>query len=236
MKTILHKADERGHADHGWLNAHHSFSFASWYDPSRVHFGMLRVLNDDIVAPGEGFGMHPHNDMEIITIILQGALEHKDNMGNGSVIRPGDVQVMSAGTGVMHSEFNPSPDEQVNLFQLWIFPKEKNIKPRYDQKTFSVAERKNKIQMVASGFKSNGELYIHQDAALSLADTDSGKNISYTMKRKGNGVYVLVIDGKVEISGNVLTKRDAIGAWDTEQIDIKPLNDSKLLFVEVPMN
>ena len=134
MQTIIHKAETRGHADHGWLNAHHSFSFANWYDPSRVHFGMLRVLNDDIVAPGMGFGMHPHNDMEIITIILEGALQHKDNMGNGSVIKPGDVQVMSAGTGVVHSEFNPSKTERTNLFQLWIFPKEEHIEPRYDQK------------------------------------------------------------------------------------------------------
>src|ERR1043165_5203008 len=155
MKTIVHKATDRGYADHGWLNAHYSFSFANCYDPARTHFGMLRVLNDDIVAPGMGFGMHPHNDMEIITIILEGALQHKDNMGNGSVIKPGDVQVMSAGTGVMHSEFNPSSTEQTNLFQLWIFPKEEGIKPRYDQKTFSISERKNKIQTVASGFRHN---------------------------------------------------------------------------------
>jgi len=175
MKTVIHRAGERGHADHGWLNAHHSFSFAGWYDPSKIHFGMLRVLNDDIVAPGEGFGMHPHNDMEIITIILRGALEHKDSMGNGSVIRPGDVQVMSAGTGVMHSEFNPSKDEEVNLFQLWIFPKEKGITPRYDQKSFDASERKNKVQRVASGYQENGELYIHQDAAISLAHLEKGK-------------------------------------------------------------
>jgi len=236
MKTILHKAEERGHADHGWLNAHHSFSFASWYDPSKVHFGMLRVLNDDIVAPGEGFGMHPHNDMEIITIILQGALQHKDNMGNGSVIKPGDVQVMSAGSGVMHSEFNPSSDEAVNLFQLWIFPKEKNIKPRYDQKTFSVESRKNSIQTVASGFRKNGELYIHQDAALSLSNPGKDKPLTYTMSQKGNGVYVLVINGSVEINGIILNKRDAMGAWETDDVRINPLEDSELLIVEVPMN
>ena len=236
MKTILHKSEDRGHADHGWLNAHHSFSFASWYDPSRVHFGMLRVLNDDIVAPGEGFGMHPHNDMEIITIILKGALQHKDNMGNGSVIKPGDVQVMSAGTGVMHSEFNPSPTEEVNLFQLWIFPKEKNIKPRYDQKSFEIADRKNKIQTVASGFKKNDELYIHQDAALSLTNLEKEKTISYSINRKDNGVYVLVINGSVKINGAVLNKRDAMGVWETENVEIKSLQDSELLIVEVPMN
>lgn len=235
MKTIIHKANERGHADHGWLNAHHSFSFASWHDPSKVHFGMLRVLNDDIVAPGQGFGMHPHNDMEIITIILEGALQHRDNMGNGSVIRPGDVQVMSAGTGVMHSEFNPSPTDPVNLFQLWIFPKEKNIKPRYDQKTFPVSERKNSIQTVASGYRTNGELYIHQDAVLSLSNPEKGKPLTYTLKSNDHGVYILVVKGSVEINGTVLNRRDAIGAWDTDQVTLQPLEDSELLFVEVPM-
>ena len=236
MKTILHKAGERGHADHGWLNAHHSFSFASWYDPSKVHFGMLRVLNDDVVAPGQGFGMHPHNDMEIITIILEGALQHRDNMGNGSVIRPGDVQVMSAGTGVMHSEFNPSSSEAVNLFQLWIFPKEKNIKPRYDQKTFPVADRVNNIQTVASGYKSNGELYIHQDALLALSNPEKDKPVTYSLKGAGHGVYVLVVNGSVEIDGKILNKRDAIGVWDTDKVDIRPLDNSELLLVEVPMN
>src|SRR5689334_15416215 len=206
MKTILHKANDRGHANHGWLDAHHSFSFANWYDPTKIHFGMLRVLNDDIVQGGQGFGMHPHNDMEIITIILKGALQHKDNMGNGSVIKPGDVQVMSAGTGVMHSEFNPSA-EATNLFQLWIFPKENGIKPRYDQKTFSVDERKNKVQVVASGFQKNGELYIHQDAALSLANVEKGKSIDYTLSKNGNGAYVMVIKGGVEINGEKLSQR-----------------------------
>ena len=143
MKSVFYPANERGHADHGWLNAKHSFSFASWYHPAKMHFGMLRVLNDDIIAGGMGFGMHPHNDMEIITIILEGALEHRDDMGNGSVIRPGDVQVMSAGTGVFHSEFNPDENQPAKLFQLWIFPKEKNITPRYDQKSFEVSKRLN---------------------------------------------------------------------------------------------
>jgi len=236
MKTILHRASERGHADHGWLNAHHSFSFASWYDPSKVHFGMLRVLNDDIVSPGQGFGMHPHNDMEIITIILEGALQHKDNMGNGSVIRPGDVQVMSAGTGVMHSEFNPSSTDAVNLFQLWIFPKEKNIPPRYDQKTFPVEDRQNKIQAVASGYRTNGELYIHQDAVLSLASLEKGKPITYGMKAEEHGTYIMVINGSVEIAGQALQKRDAIGVWETGSVTITPLDNAELLLVEVPMN
>ncbi len=236
MKTVIHRANERGHANHGWLNAHHSFSFANWYDPAKIHFGLLRVLNDDIVQGGQGFGMHPHNDMEIITIIHEGALQHKDNMGNGSVIRPGDVQVMSAGTGVMHSEFNPSPNEQTNLFQLWIFPKETGIKPHYDQKTFSVDERKNKIQTVVSGFKKNDELYIHQDAALSLTNPDQGNTVSYSMSKPGNGAYVMVIKGNVEINGEKLSIRDAIGISETDKFDITALENSEVLIVDVPMN
>ena len=236
MKTIFHAASSRGHADHGWLNAHHSFSFASWYDPSRVHFGLLRVLNDDIVAGGEGFGMHPHNDMEIITIILKGALQHKDNMGNGSVIKPGDVQVMSAGTGVMHSEFNPSKDEATNLFQLWIFPKEKGIKPSYDQRTFNVNDRKNKIQTVVSGFKTGDELYIHQDAAISLSDLDKGTELIYAMKSKDNGAYIMVIKGAVEIDGQKLEQRDALGVWESENVSIKASENAEIIIIEVPMN
>lgn len=236
MKTLLHPAKERGHANHGWLDAHHSFSFASWYDPAKVHFGMLRVLNDDIVAGGQGFGTHPHNDMEIITIILEGALEHKDNMGNGSVIRPGDVQVMSAGTGVFHSEFNPSPIDRTNLFQLWIFPKENGIPPRYNQKTFDPKERINKIQTVASGFKKKDELYIHQDAALSLSIVEAGKSINYSMLKKGNGAYVMVISGKVIIAGKDLERRDAIGIWESDSFEITAPETAELLIVEVPMN
>jgi redox-sensitive bicupin YhaK (pirin superfamily) len=236
MKKIIHRASERGHADHGWLNAHHSFSFANWYDPSKVHFGMLRVLNDDVVASGQGFGMHPHNDMEIITIILKGTLQHKDNMGNGSVIRPGDVQVMSAGTGVMHSEFNPSSTEEVNLFQLWIFPKEKGIKPRYDQKTFDPTQRKNHIQTVASGFKLNGELYIHQDAAISLAHINKDNSLTYTINKKGNGTYVMVVNGSIEIDGEKLNSRDAIGISEADTFEMKATIDVDLLFIEVPMN
>jgi quercetin 2,3-dioxygenase len=236
MKKLIHRANERGHAYHGWLNAHHSFSFANWYDPAKIHFGMLRVFNDDIVAGGGGFGMHPHNDMEIITIILRGAIEHKDSMGNGSVIRPGDVQVMSAGTGVYHSEFNPLPDEETNLFQLWIFPKEKGITPRYDQKSFTDTDRKNKIQLVASGFKKNGELYIHQDAALALSDIDKSKSVEYIVSRKENGAYIMVIEGGVKIDGETLNKRDAIGISETEKIDITALEDNtRILIVDVPM-
>jgi redox-sensitive bicupin YhaK (pirin superfamily) len=235
MKTIMHRASERGHADHGWLNARHSFSFANWYDPSKIQFGALRVLNDDIVSGGKGFGMHPHNDMEIITIILKGQLEHRDNMGNGSVIKPGDVQVMSAGTGVMHSEFNPSPTEKVNLFQLWIIPKEKGIKPRYDQKTFDVNERKNTIQTVASGYKRNGELYIHQDAAISLAYIDKGKSVSYDISHESNGAYIIVVEGSVEINSEKLEKRDAIGIIDASKVNINAATDAEVMIIDVPL-
>jgi redox-sensitive bicupin YhaK (pirin superfamily) len=241
MKTIIHKAGERGHADHGWLNAHHSFSFANYHDQSKVHFGLLRVLNDDIVAPGMGFGMHPHNDMEIITIILEGALQHKDNMGNGSVIKPGDVQVMSAGTGVVHSEFNPSKKERTNLFQLWIFPKENNIQPRYDQKTFDVNDRKNKVQVVVAPPPpeegSNGEvLHIHQDAFIAMADIDAGKKINYSIKNAGNGAYIMIINGKAKIAGSELNRRDAIGISDTSSVEMEALDNSEVLIVEVPMH
>ena len=236
MKTIFHAASSRGHADHGWLNAHHSFSFANWYDPSRINFGMLRVLNDDIVAGGQGFGTHPHNDMEIITIILDGALEHKDSMGNGSVIKPGDVQVMSAGTGVMHSEFNPLKDKATNLFQLWIFPKENGIKPRYDQKTFDVADRKNKIQTVASGFKTGDELYINQNAAISLANLEKDSILNYELKDKNNGAYIMVINGNLDVEGTQLGKKDAIGVWETEKITLKAGESTEIIIIEVPMN
>lgn len=236
MKSIFHPANQRGHANHGWLNAHHSFSFANWYDPSKVHFGMLRVLNDDIVAAGQGFGLHPHNDMEIITIILSGALQHRDDMGNGSIIRPGDVQVMSAGTGVYHSEFNPSETEPTNLFQLWIFPKEKNIAPRYDQKTFAAADRENKIQTIASGFKYGNELYIHQDAALSLSKLRAGTAIDYSMSKKGNGAYVMMMTGSAEIGESTAAARDAVGIWETDSFSIHAKEDTELLIIDVPMN
>lgn len=236
MEAVVHRATDRGHANHGWLDAHHSFSFANWYDPTRMHFGMLRVLNDDKVASGEGFGMHPHNDMEIITIILSGALEHKDNMGNGSVIRPGDVQVMSAGTGVLHSEFNPSEDEATTLFQLWIFPKEKGIKPRYDQKTFSIDGASNNFRVVASGFNKADELYIHQDAAISLGKIEKGKVIDYAISNPGNGAYIMVVQGEVEIDGKKLGKRDAIGISSTHEFSISALETSEILVVDVPMN
>src|ERR1051326_2527734 len=232
METIIHKASERGHADHGWLNAHHSFSFASWYDPSKVHFGLLRVLNDDIVAPGMGFGMHPHDNMEIVTIPLEGALEHKDNTGGHGVIGRNEVQVMSAGTGVFHSEFNHSKTEPVKLFQVWVFPKIKNVTPRYDQKKFDPQGRKNKFQTLVSPEKDGENLWLHQDAVFSLADLDEGKALEYKMKFPGNGAYVMLVDGEAEVAGQVLSKRDAVGVWDTDTFTLKAKKNSEVLVVE----
>ena len=234
MQTIIHKADTRGHVNHGWLNAKHSFSFAGYYNPERVHFGALRVLNDDIVAPSMGFGMHPHDNMEIITIPLKGALKHKDNMGNEGVINAGDVQVMSAGTGVMHSEFNPSATEEVNLFQIWLFPNIKNAAPRYDQKTFNVAERKNKFQEIVSPDKNNGGLWINQNAYFSLADIDNAQSLNYKIHHPENGIYLILISGKILVENNVLEKRDAIGIWGANEIKIDAQQNTSLLLMEVP--
>jgi hypothetical protein len=236
MKTIIHRSDSRGKSELGWLHSRFSFSFANYYNPENMGFGLLRVLNDDVVEPGTGFGTHPHDNMEIVTIILDGELEHKDSMGSGSVIRKGEVQVMSAGTGITHSEMNPSSNEKVNLFQLWIFPKERNIKPRYDQKEFPIEERKNKLETVASGFKTNGSLYIHQDAAITLGNVEKGKKLIYKNFKPGNGSYLLVINGKINLSGEELTTRDAIGVWEQDQFEISAVENSDLVIIEVPMN
>ena len=235
MKTLIHKSNTRGHANHGWLDAHHSFSFGQWYNPERVHFGKLRVLNDDIVKAGFGFGKHPHDNMEIITIPLSGALEHKDSTGGHGVIAKNDVQVMSAGSGIEHSEFNHSKTEDVNLFQLWIFTNKENVTPRYDQKTFSAIDRQNKFQTVVSPFGNDG-LWIYQDAWISLGNFDAENSTSYQIKSQGNGIYLLVIDGEVEIDGNILSKRDAIGIWDTDAINILSTTNTEILLIEVPMN
>jgi redox-sensitive bicupin YhaK (pirin superfamily) len=235
MKTLIHKSNTRGHANHGWLDAHHSFSFGQWYNPERVHFGKLRVLNDDIVKAGFGFDKHPHDNMEIITIPLSGALEHKDSTGGHGVIAKNDVQVMSAGSGIEHSEFNHSKTEDVNLFQLWIFTNKENVAPRYDQQTFSAADRQNKFQTVVSPFGNDG-LWIYQDAWISLGNFDVENSSSYQIKKQGNGIYLLVIEGEVEIDGNILSKRDAIGIWDTDAINILSKTNTEILLIEVPMN
>lgn len=239
MKTIIHKADSRGFANHGWLQANHSFSFASYNNPEKVHFGALRVLNDDIVAPKMGFGTHPHDNMEIITIPLKGVLKHKDNMSEEWLsVLPNEVQVMSAGTGVQHSEINGSQDEHLSLFQIWIFPNKQNVAPRYDQKSFDVNGRKNKLQTLVTSMDENHEssLKIHQDVIIARIDLDKDTAFEYKLKSENHGVYIMTIDGKVLIDNTILETRDAVGISETKAITIKTEEDSSLLFIEVQMS
>jgi len=236
MKTVIHPASERGGADFGWLNARHSFSFGQYHNPGKVHFGALRVLNDDIVKGGGGFPAHPHDNMEIVTIPLRGALAHKDSTGGEGAIRSGDIQIMSAGTGIKHSEFNASQTEDVNLLQVWVFPKLNDIEPRYDQKTFDVANRQNSWQIVVSPEDKDGELWINQDAQFALTNLDADKEISYNVKFKGNGVYLFVIEGSIKIDNETLSKRDAAGISDTDHFVVQALQPSQLLAIEVPMS
>ncbi|MBL7842778.1 MAG: pirin family protein [Cyclobacteriaceae bacterium] len=236
MKTMLHKANTRGHANHGWLDSYHTFSFAGYHDPTRIHFGALRVLNDDVVKGGAGFGQHPHDNMEIISIPLRGALEHGDNTGGHGIIKSGEVQIMSAGSGIAHSEKNASKTEDVNFLQIWVFPKEKNIQPRYDQKLFPASDRINKFQTVVSPEKSSGALWINQNAWFSLGKFDKTATIEYTLNKQGNGVYAFVIEGDVTINDQKLNKRDGFGVWDVEKISIVSDSQSEVLLIEVPMN
>ena len=234
---MIHKADTRGHANHGWLDSHHTFSFASYHDPSRVNFGVLRVLNDDNVKGGMGFGQHPHDNMEIISIPLKGSLEHGDNTGGHGIIKSGEVQIMSAGSGIAHSEKNASKTEAVNFLQIWVFPKEKNITPRYDQKEFKSSERINKLQTVISPEKENiSSLWINQDAWFHLGNLKKGFTIDYALKKNGNGVYAFIIEGEVTINGQKLNKRDGLGVWETDKISISADTDTEVLLMEVPMN
>jgi len=235
MKKIFYPANERGHSDLGWLQSDFSFSFGPWYNPEKVHFGTLRVLNDDTIAPAKGFGMHPHDNMEIITVMLSGTLEHRDSMGNIGQIKAGEVQVMSAGTGIMHSEYNPSKTEEAKLFQTWIFPKQRDIEPRYDQRSFTENLKVNELTTVVSGDKDASTLYINQDAAISFGDFEPGNKITYTVKTPGNGTYVLQVEGESEIDGSTLNKRDAIGVYDTGSFTIDTKSFSRLLIIEIPM-
>tara|TARA_R110001632_G_scaffold43376_6_gene110071 strand:+ start:72592 stop:73305 length:714 start_codon:yes stop_codon:yes gene_type:complete len=236
MKTIKHLANTRGAANHGWLKSHHSFSFANYYNPERMNFGVLRVLNDDIVQPKMGFGTHPHQNMEIISIPLKGALSHKDNMNNKRSIEVGEVQVMSAGTGLTHSEFNDSKTEEVNFLQLWIVPEEQNVTPNYEQKLFDVKGRVNKFQTLVSPQDNlvEGSLGIHQQASILIGIFDKGKESSYTIN-KDKGVYVFLLEGEIEVNGETLYKRDALGVWDTDSIIIKSQENSEILLIDVPM-
>ena len=236
MKSIYYPANERGHNDIGWLKANFSFSFGPYYNPDKVHFGALRVLNDDIIAGGTGFGTHPHDNMEIITIPLYGAIEHKDSMGNIGVIHSGEVQVMSAGTGITHSEYNHSKTEAASALQIWLFPKERNIKPRYDQKNFSDVLKLNEFATLISPDKNKTDtLWINQDATFSLGDLEPGQKIAYNFNTAGNGLYVFVIEGTVKIDGTTLNKRDGLGVYDTSSITIETEAKSRLLLMEVPM-
>jgi redox-sensitive bicupin YhaK (pirin superfamily) len=235
QNTVLHKADTRGHADHGWLNAYHSFSFASWYNPDRVQFGTLRVLNDDTVAAGMGFGTHPHDNMEIITIPLEGDLAHKDSMGNTEVIKNGDVQVMSAGTGIQHSEYNPNADQRTKLLQIWVFPKVRDVEPRYQQITLNPEDRNNKLQQILSPNAEDAGVWIHQDAWFHLGKFDKDTETIYEFKKEGNGVYAFILSGTVTINGQELETRDGFGIWDTATLDIKANTDAEFLLMEIPM-
>lgn len=236
MKTIIHKAETRGHANHGWLNTHHTFSFANYYNPERVHFGALRVLNDDWIAGGEGFGKHPHDNMEIITIPLKGAVEHQDSMGNKGVINSGEIQVMSAGTGIFHSEYNANKDKELELLQIWVFSDKKNVTPRYQQMSLADLQKPNELYQILSPNSEDAGVWIHQQAWFQLGDLLAGKSVNYKLNNKESGVYVFVIEGEASIADKTLKRRDGLGIWETDEFQIVSSTDSKILIMEIPMN
>lgn len=234
--TVLHKSDSRGHANHGWLDSHHTFSFANYYNPERMHFGVLRVLNDDRVDEGMGFGTHPHDNMEIISIPLEGDLEHKDSMGNVTVIKHGDIQVMSAGSGITHSEYNRNKDKKVKFLQIWVFPNKRNVTPRYDQITLNLSDRHNKLQQILSPNADDEGVWIHQDAWFHLGKFDKEVTTTYSLKNKNNGVYVFVLNGEFSVNGQLLENRDGLGIWSVESFDLQAqTQDAEVLLMEVPM-
>ena len=235
MNTVLHKANTRGSANHGWLEVNHSFSFANYYNPDRTNFGVLRVLNDDKIAPSKGFGTHPHDNMEIISIPLEGALQHKDSMGNGAIVQHGDVQVMSAGTGIRHSEFNANDDQHVKLLQIWLFPNKKNVVPRYDQISIKDIEQKNEFYQILSPNQDDQGVWIHQNAWFQLGEFDKEVCTNYKINKTGNGVYAFIIEGTAEIAGQALEKRDGFGIWNVEDFEIKADKNSRILLMEIPM-
>jgi len=236
MKTILHTANSRGHANHGWLDTHHTFSFANYYNPERVHFGMLRVLNDDQIAGGEGFGQHPHDNMEIITIPLEGVIEHKDSMGNATQLRSGEIQVMSAGTGIFHSEFNPDPVKLLRLLQIWVLPAKRNTKPRYSQISLEGLAKPDTLYQIVSPNADDDGAWIGQQAWFHLGDLSKGWEGEYNLKGSNAGVYTFVIEGKVNINGQTLGRRDGLGIYETNKIDIRSEEPSRILLMEVPMD
>jgi len=234
--SVIHKADTRGKADHGWLVSNHTFSFANYHNPERMHFGVLRVLNDDKVEAGRGFGTHPHDNMEIISIPLEGDLEHKDSMGNSAIIRSGDIQVMSAGTGIMHSEFNKNHDQLVKFLQIWVYPNKRNVTPRYDQITLHKTKSKNKFQQILSPNPDDEGVWIHQDAWFHLGNFEDNIETNYQVKKKGNGVYAFIIKGSVEIEGQKLEERDGFGVWNIDELRIKTTSENtEILLMDVPM-
>lgn len=232
---IIHKANTRGRADHGWLNSFHTFSFSSYYNEERVHFGALRVLNDDTVAAGMGFGTHPHNNMEIISIPLEGDLEHKDSMGNVAVIKHGDVQVMSAGTGISHSEYNKNSTKPVKFLQIWVFPDKKDVKPRYGQMTLNPDDRLNKLQQIISPNEGDEGLWIHQQAWFHLGKFTEQKNLQYQLHNSNNGLYAFVLSGNLKLNDTQLETRDGAGIWNTKTVDFEMQANSEVLLMEVPM-
>ena len=236
MNSVLHKANTRGNANHGWLKANHSFSFANYYNPERMHFGVLRVLNDDTIAPGRGFGTHPHDNMEIITIPLEGDLKHEDNMGNGTVIKNGDIQVMSAGTGITHSEFNANNNSEVKLLQIWLFPNKKNVEPRYDQIEIKSISKTNEFNQILSPFKDDQGVWIHQNAWFQLGSFDKFTAIDYNIKKETNGLYIFMIEGQAKVNDQDLYLRDGYGLWNTEEVKIQAEKGSKILMMDVPMS
>lgn len=234
--TVLHKANTRGHANHGWLDSHHTFSFANYHNRERMHFGVLRVLNDDRVDAGMGFGRHPHDNMEIISIPLEGDLKHQDSIGNTAVIKKGDIQVMSAGTGIYHSEYNNSSENLTKFLQIWVYPNKKNVTPRYDQITLNEVDRHNKLQQIISPNADDEGVWIHQDAWFHLGNFDKDFNTTYNLKKAGNGIYAFVLKGDFTIGNISLNQRDGLGIWDTSAIDIKANSeDAQILLMEVPM-
>ena len=235
MNTVLHKANTRGQADHGWLKVNHTFSFANYYNPERTNFGVLRVLNDDIISPAKGFPMHPHDNMEIITIPIKGALEHKDNMNNSGVIRNGEIQVMSAGKGIYHSEYNHSKEEDINLLQIWMFPNKREVESRYDQLEYNIENKPNELVQILSPNKDDAGVWIHQDAWFHLGKLKKDFQQAYKIKKAGNGVYIFVIEGNVQVGEQMLEKRDGYGVWNTDKIEIKANSNARILVMDVPM-
>ena len=234
-QTVLHKANTRGVADHGWLKSYQSFSFAGYYNPERINFGALRVLNDDIVTGGNGFGEHPHDNMEIISIPLEGDLQHKDSMGNTATIKAGEIQVMSAGTGIYHSEYNADSKNPAKFLQIWLFPNKRNVTPRYDQILLNDTDKRDEFVQILSPNADDAGVWIYQDAWFNMGKFNAGVVKTYTLNKKSDGVYIFVLKGQVEVNGQLLENRDGFGIWETDSFDVKAINDAEFLLMEVPM-